>query len=74
MAKITVAGGATNAAATYPVGILPSQPAAGATVEGESPARPRRNAHKHVWVYYANQLGVDVGGLSKRQIIALVGG
>lgn len=77
--KITVAGGATNTAASvstfssYPVGILPSPPA-GADVEDESPSRPRRSARKPEWVSYATKLGVDVDGLNKKEIIALVGG
>ncbi len=70
MPKITKRGGPTNAA-SYPVGLLP---AAGADVEGEIPARPRPRAPKPDWVAYASAVGVDVDGLSKRQIIALAGG
>ncbi len=72
MAKITVAGGATIAA-SYPVGFLPSQPTSTTDVEDESPSRPRRSARKPEWVAYASAVGVDVDGLTKKEIVALVG-
>ncbi len=72
MPHITRGGGPTNAP-SYPVGIIPGPPDAGADVEDESPSRPRRSARKPEWVAYANKVGVYSGGLTKKQIIALVG-
>ncbi len=73
MPHITRHGGPT-VAASYPVGILPGPPDAGADVEDESPSRPRRSARKPEWVAYAAELGiVTETRWTKTKIIALVG-
>ena len=72
MPKITKAGGATNAAISYPVGLLSSPQAEVTADRPRDLDRPRRGAHKHAWVYYAKGIGIDVEGLTKPQIISVV--
>ena len=72
MPKITKAGGATNAA-TYPVGIL-SAPQVEVTVDRPRDLdRPPRSANKAAWFAYTESIGHIAEGLTRKQMIALVG-
>ena len=73
MPKITKAGGPTFAGVSYPVGLLPSPQAEVTADRPRNILTPRLGAQKHLWADYAKALTVDVEGLTKAQIIALVG-
>ena len=74
MPKITRHGGVSSGV-SYPVGLLPFIPPPDVVkIIGDTSGRPRRSAAKAAWVAYADSLGIATGGLSKDQIIALVGG
>ena len=77
MAKAHVGRPATNAAASYPVGVLPvAQPAVADERPEEQPSvpsPPAASAPRRDWVAYADAKGVVVAGLTKTQIRKLVG-
>ena len=72
MAKITTHGGPTDSAAgvSYPIGVLPGEE------EVRSPSPPPRTGKgsgRSVWADYAELAGVDPLGLSKAELVELVG-
>ena len=73
MPKITKAGGPTIAT-TYPVGILQAPQVEVVADRPRSLVRASRSANKAAWVAYAQGRGINVDGLTKKQIIARIDG
>ena len=65
MPKITKHGGTSN---RY------GEPEAESTPEPEAVTAPARSASRKVWAEFAGSLGVDVDGLTKAEIVEVVGG
>ena len=75
MAKITTHGGPSDSAAgvSFPIGLLPEEE----EVRLPSPSPPPltgKGSGRQVWADYAELVGVDPLGLSKGQLVELVGG
>ena len=68
MAKITAHGGPSDSAAavTYPVGVLPAE-------EPDAPPLTGPGSGRAAWADYAETLGHDPLGLSKADLVELVG-
>ena len=73
MPKITKAGGATNAAISYPVGLLSSPQAEVTADRPRDLDRPKRRDNKAAWFAYTESVGHIAEGLTRKQMIALVG-